>query len=60
MMESSKKFIAKDVIEHGRHMKMTHEEAVAYLKEIGVPERSIPEFANVIVRRNTPYTITTK
>lgn len=59
-MTTPKKFVAKDVIEHGRHMRMTLDEAVAYLKEIGVPERSIPEFANVIVRRNTPYTITTK
>lgn len=59
-MKDFKKIVAKDVIEHGRHMKMTHEEAVAYLKEIGMPERTIPEFANVIARRNTPYEIYTE
>lgn len=59
-MGSLKIIVAKDVIEHGRRMKMNEEEAIAYLKEIGVPERSIPEFANVIVKRNTPYEIYTE
>lgn len=59
-MAAFKNIVAKAVIEHGREMKMTHDEAVAHLKEIGVPERSIPEFANAIVRRNMPYEIVTK